>query len=202
MKVWKDVRKKVKTKVEHPDCKVCAERAQGGAEIYELSGPGGISIYDVEKAKEIVADGRRVEQVPIEALSLLLAVSEYEEAHLAHVDAGKPGIIGQRFSGPFLLDGVHRAASSLREKRPFPAFMLTPQETLSCLMSQDLWESNIGMVVRELRQLLQDHPEAAYLEVNLGSDPEALKQVKKLLTPRENARIMFLSDQLGRKTQK
>jgi hypothetical protein len=199
---WKNVRNTIKMKAAHPDCKVCAERAQGGAEIYELSGPGGISIYDVEKAKQIVADGRRAERIPLESLSLLLVVSEYEEAHLAHVDLGKPGIIGQRFSGPFLLDGVHRAAHYLLEKRAFPAFMLTPQETLSCLMSQDLWESNIGMVVRELRQLLQDHPEAAYLEVNLGSDPDALKQVKKLLTPQENARIVFLSDQLGRKAYK
>ena len=54
---------------------------------------------------------------------------------------------------------------------------------------QDLWESNIGMVVRELRQLLQDHPDAAYLEVNLSSSPQALEQIKKLLTPEENARI-------------
>jgi hypothetical protein len=133
---------------------------------------------------------------------LLLAVSEYEEAHLAHVDAGKPGIIGQRFSGPFLLDGVHRAACCLLEERSFPAFLLTPQETLSCLMSQDLWESNIGMAVRELRQLLQEHPEAAYLEVNLGPDPQALEQIRKLLTPQENARIMFLSDLPGRKIKK
>jgi hypothetical protein len=199
---WKGFRKKVKKKTARPECKICAQRAHGGAEVYELSGPGGISIYDVEKAKQIAADGRRAEQVPIAELSLLLAVSEYEEAHLAHVDTGKPGIIGQRFRGPFLLDGVHRAARCLLEKRPFPAFFLTPQETLSCLMSQDLWESNIGMAVRELRQLLQKHPEAAYLEVNLGSDPQALEQIKKLLTPQENARIVFLPGPPGRKVKK
>jgi hypothetical protein len=45
------------------------------------------------------------------------------------------------------------------------------------------------MVVRELRQLLQDHPDAAYLEVNLSSSPQALEQIRKLLTPEENARI-------------
>jgi hypothetical protein len=199
---WKSSHKKVKKKTKRTDCKVCAARALGGAEIYQLSGPGGTSIYDVERAKQIAADGRRAEEVPIAALSLLLAVSEYDEAHLAHVDAGKPGIIGQRFSGPFLLDGVHRAACCLLEKRPFPAFVLTPQETLSCLMSQDLWESNIGMAVRELRQLLQEHPEAAYLEVNLGPDPQALEQIRKLLTPQENARIMFLPDQPGRTNTK
>lgn len=202
MTAWKSIRKKTKRKTARAECKICAERALGGSEIYELSGPGGISIYDVERAKQIAADGRRAEQVPLPALSLLLAVSDYEEAHLAHVDAGKAGIIGQRFSGPFLLDGVHRAARCLLEKRPFPAFVLTPQETLSCLMSQDLWESNIGMVVRELRQLLQEHPEAAYLEVNLGTDPEALEQIRKLLTSQENARILFLDDRAERKAEK
>jgi predicted component of type VI protein secretion system len=80
----------------------------------------------------------------------------------------------------------------LHEQRDFHACVLTQQETLSCLVLQDLWESNVGMVVRELRQLLEDHPAAAYLEVKLDSSPEALAQIRNLLTPEENARIKFL----------
>ena len=175
------------------DCKICSQRALGGAEIYELRGPGGTSIFDVDKAKQIISDSRRPELVSVNALTGLVADTEYDHAHMAHVDAGKPGILGQRFSGLFLLDGMHRAARCLQEKRDFYAFALSQEETLSCLVLQDLWESNVGMVVRELRRLLEDHPDAAYLEVNLDCGPRALEQIKRLLTPAENARIRILS---------
>jgi len=181
-----------KNKDPHSNCKICSQRKLGGAEVYELKGPGGSSIFDVEKAKQIVSDGRRPELVPADALAQLLAASHYEEAHLAHVDPDTPGILGQRFSGTFLLDGVHRAARCLQQGKDFHAFVLTQEETLSCLVLQDLWESNVGMVVRELRQLLEDHPDAAYLEVKLDSGPQALEQIRKLLTPEENARIRIL----------
>jgi len=175
------------------DCKICSQRALGGAEVYELRGPGGTSIFDVDKAKQIISDGRRPELVSAESLTRLLAATEYDRAHIGHVDAGRPGILGQRFGGLFLLDGIHRAASCLQEKQDFYAFALSQEETLSCLVLQDLWESNVGMVVRELRQLLEDHPDAAYLEVNLDCGPQAREQIRKLLTPGENARIRILT---------
>jgi hypothetical protein len=174
---------------ERNNCKICSQRKLGGAEVYELKGPGGSSVFDVEKAKQIVSDGRRPDPVPADALALLLVTSHYEEAHVPHVNPDSPGILGQRFSGPFLLDGIHRAARCLGEEKVFHAFVLSQEETLSCLVLQDLWESNVGMVVRELRQLLADHPDAAYLEVKLNSGPQALEQIRKLLTPEENARI-------------
>jgi hypothetical protein len=173
-------------------CAICLQRKLGGVEVYELKGEGGSSVFDVEKAKQIAADGRRPVLVPPDALAPFLEASHYEEAHLPHVDLAAPGILGQRFSGLFILDGVHRAARCLHEQRDFHACVLTQQETLSCLVLQDLWESNVGMVVRELRQLLEDHPAAAYLEVKLDSSPEALAQIRNLLTPEENARIKFL----------
>jgi hypothetical protein len=168
----------------------------GGAEVFELKGEAGTSLFDVEKAKQIAADGRRPQPVPADTLAQLLASSHYENAHLPHVDPAVPGILGQRFSGLFILDGVHRAARCLHEQRAFHAHLLSQQETLSCLVLQDLWESNVGMVVRELRQLLQEHPDAAYLEVRLDSSPEALEQIRKLLTPEENARIRILPENL------
>lgn len=189
MTAWRRSRKKQGT---HSNCKICSQRELGGAEVYELKGPGGSSVFDVEKAKQIAADGRPPELVPADSLALLLAASQYEEAHTAHVNTDLPGILGQRFSGPFLLDGMHRAARRLREGKDFHAFALTPEETLSCLVLQDLWESNVGMVVRELRQLLEDNPDAAYLEVRLDSGPQALEQIRKLLTPQENARIRIV----------
>lgn len=189
MTAWRRFKKK---QDERSNCKICSQRKLGGAEVYELKGPGGSSIFDVEKAKQIVAAGRPPQQVPTDMLAQLLAASHYEQAHLPHVDLRSPGILGQRFSGPFILDGVHRAARCLHLGKDFHAFVLTQEETLSCLVLQDLWESNVGMVVRELRQLLEDHPADAYLEVKLDSTPEALEQIRKLLTPEENARIKFL----------
>jgi len=181
-----------KNKDRRSSCKICSQRELGGGEVYELKGPGGSSVFDVEKAKQIVADGRRPVLVPADALVPLLAASHYEEAHLPHVDLRSPGIQGQRFSGTFLLDGVHRAARCLQQGKDFHAFVLTQEETLSCLVLQDLWESNVGMVARELRQLLEEHPDAAYLEVKLDSGPQALEQIRKLLTPEENARIRIV----------
>ena len=189
MTAWRHSKK---NKDPQSNCKICSQRKLGGAEVYELKGPGGSSIFDVEKAKQIVSDGRRPELVPADALALFLAASHYEEAHLPHVDPDSPGILGQRFSGTFLLDGVHRAARCLQQGKDFHAFVLTQEETLSCLVLQDLWESNVGMVVRELRQLLEDHPDAAYLEVKLDSGPQALEQIRKLLTQEENALIRIL----------
>ena len=189
MTAWRRFKKR---QDERSNCKICAQRKLGGAEVYELKGPGGSSVFDVEKAKQIAAGGRRPVFVPADALAQFLAASHYEEAHLPHVDPDSPGILGQRFSGLFIVDGVHRATRCLHEQRDFHACVLTQQETLSCLVLQDLWESNVGMVARELRQLLQDHPDIAYLEVKLDSSPEALEQIRKLLTPEENARIKIL----------
>jgi len=185
-------RRSKKKKEQQRNCKICSQRELGGEEVYELKGPGGSSLFDVEKAKQIVSDARRPELVPADALAPLLVASHYEEAHLPHVNLNSPGILGQRFSGSFLLDGVHRAARCLQQGKDFHAFVLTQEETLSCLVLQDLWESNVGMVVRELRQLLEDHPDAACLEVKLGSGPQTLEQIRKLLTPEENARIRIV----------
>lgn len=190
MTAW---RRSKKAKNTQHGCAICSQRELGGVEIYELKGEGGSSVFDVEKAKQIAAGGRRPVLVPADALAPLLEASHYEEGHLPHVGPDSPGILGQRFTGLFILDGVHRAVRCLHEQRDFHACVLTQQETLSCLVLQDLWESNVGMVVRELRQLLQDHPAAVYLEVNLDSSPEALAQIRNLLTPEENARIKFLA---------
>jgi len=173
-------------------CAICSQRKLGGAEVYELKGEGGASVFDVEKARKIAADGRRSLPVPTDMLAQLLSSTHYEQAHLPHVDPAAPGILGQRCNGLCILDGAHRAARCLHEQLDFHAYILTQQETLSCLVLQDLCESTVSMIVSELRQLLEDHPAAAYLEIKLDSNPEALVRIRNLLTPEENARIKFL----------
>ncbi len=170
-------------------CRVCEQRRLGGGEIYELRGDAGTSVYDVDLAKRTVSGRRTAELVSFDALTDLLQGSRHVEAHLAHVDPAKPGIVGQRFNGLFLLDGLHRATRCVREHRNFSAFVLSQEETLSALRSQDLWESNVGMAVRELRQLLAGATGSEGIEVELECSADAIEQIRKLLTVEENTRI-------------
>ena len=129
---WRYFKKK---QDERNNCKICSQRKLGGAEVYELKGPGGSSVFDVEKAKQIVVDGRRPVLVPADALAQFLAASHCEEAHLPHVDPNSPGILGQRFSGFFIVDGVHRATRCLHEQRiSMPASLRSrkPSPAWSC----------------------------------------------------------------------
>jgi hypothetical protein len=170
-------------------CCICSQRSLGGGEVYVLKGESGISIFDVDKAKQTVSDGRSPHLVPAEMLSEILQFSEHEVSHLSHVNPEIPGIIGQRFGGPFLLDGVHRGVRCRREGRDFRILLLSPEETRLCLLSQDIAETDVGIAVRELRKLLAKHPESDHLEVSIECTPEALAQIRKLLTKEENARI-------------
>jgi hypothetical protein len=172
----------------HKKCRVCEQRRLGGGEIYELRGDAGTSVYDVDQAKRIVSDLRSASPISPDKLTDLLQGSRHVETHLAHVDPAVPGIIGQRFSGAFLLDGAHRAWRSVCEQRHFFAFVLSQEETLSCLVSQDIGESNVGMAVRELRQLLAGNSGNEGIEVELECSAEAVEHIRKLLTAEENAR--------------
>lgn len=183
-----------------PRCPICSQRSLGGGEIYVLAGDAGISIFDVEKAKEIVSDGRACRPIPIDTLGRMLRLNRYESLHLHHVDTQGHGIVGQRSLGPFLIDGTHRAVRSLREHRQFLAFLLTPEETHSCLLSQDIGETDVGLAVRALRNLLADHPETHDLEIEIEGGSEAIAQIRKLLTPEENRRVTIHTAQSSRKT--
>jgi hypothetical protein len=169
-------------------CRICDPRRLGGAEIYELRGEGGISVFDVGKAKQIVSDSRGAEVISEEEVRRMVEANDVEQAHLAHVHAATPGIIGQRFNGRFLMDGGHRAARALREKRAFWARVLTRDETQACVLSQDIWESDAGLAARELRQLLKNNPESE-AEIGVDWSVEDIEKVRSLLTPEENALI-------------
>jgi hypothetical protein len=176
----------------HPNCPICSQRSLGGGEIYVLAGDGGISIFDVENAKRIVSDGRASHSIPPDMLERMLQLNHFESSHLRHVKAHEPGIIGQRSAGPFLIDGTHRAVRSLRERRLFAAFLLSPEETQSCLLSQDIGETDLGVAVRALRKLLIDCSDMHDLEIEIEEGPEAIEQIRKLLTPEENRRIRII----------
>jgi hypothetical protein len=171
------------------NCPICSQRGLGGGEIYVLAGDAGSSVFDVEKAKHIASDARASHSIPRDMLERMLQLNHFESLHLHHVKPREPGIVGQRSAGPFLIDGTHRAVRSLREHNQFFAFLLSPEETQSCLLSQDIGETDIGVAVRQVRRLLANHRDTHDLEIEIDGGAEAIAQIRKLLTPDENRRI-------------
>jgi hypothetical protein len=171
------------------ECRICSSRGRKGAsEIYEVTGEAGTSMFDVAKAKEIVGDGRAPHVLPRNLLRSVPEQHQFEEAHLAHVKASVPGILGKYRGGIVLIDGMHRAIRCLREGKEFRAYFLDEEECLSCVVSQDLWETNAGTIAAKLRELLRNHPERD-VEVQLRCPPSFVAQIRKLLTPEQNARV-------------
>ena len=86
-----------------------------------------------------------------------------------------------------LLDGVHRAARCLREKRAFHVWTLSYQESLSCIVRQEINSSNPHVIVQKLRRVLESDPEAKAIEAEIECRPEVLEQVRALLKPAESS---------------
>jgi hypothetical protein len=103
----------------------------------------GLYDFDVDRARELVADGREAVEVEEECVRLSVAESEMCEPHVQHVNPAYPGIIahvryraddGEWLRGHVLIDGHHRAARCLQDGRPFFAHLLTEQESLAILV--------------------------------------------------------------------
>jgi hypothetical protein len=98
----------------------------------------GLYEFDVDLARELVQDGRESVEVDDESVRESVNGSEINKSHVARVDPTIPGIIahvryqtdeGRVFNGHVLIDGHHRAARCLADKRPFEAYILTPEES-------------------------------------------------------------------------
>ena len=106
---------------------------------------GGLYVYDVDRANEIVRDGRAA--VPIAERSVRESVEEchLNEAHLWHVDPSLPGIIaiftchtedGEFLRTHLMIDGHHRAARCIKLGLPFHAYLLSEEESESILLEK------------------------------------------------------------------
>ncbi len=120
-----------------PDCRHC----RGGQEFFRYWDD--LFEYDVERAKQLVQDGR--EPVEVERGSARASVDEcrLDPRHVAHVDPSYPGLIahiwypapdGEVYHAYVLIDGHHRAARCLAEGRPFLAFLLSEEESRAVLV--------------------------------------------------------------------
>jgi hypothetical protein len=118
------------------DCPRCQEE---GHEYYRYLGTW--YEFDVERAKEMVRDGRAPAEVEPESVRESVENSRITDEHIDHVDPSIPGLIAHVWytdedgtvHGHILIDGNHRAARCLRDGRAFFAYVLTEEESRAIL---------------------------------------------------------------------
>lgn len=114
-------------------CSKCEINARG-ERSYSVRGAYGTYVYDVERAEELVHDGRESFIVPTNVVTKLVEINPPTPEHLEHVrGCEKPGILARVGNRIALVDGSHRAALALKEGRPFLAYMLSQKESEDCL---------------------------------------------------------------------
>jgi glutamate-1-semialdehyde 2,1-aminomutase len=119
--------------------KPCPRCRRGQKRFWYL---GGLYLYDVDRARQVVADGREPVEVEDESTRESVDGSELDEVHVDHVDPSIPGIIahvehrkedGAVVRGHVLIDGHHRAARCLRDGLVFRASLLSEEESVAVL---------------------------------------------------------------------
>ena len=100
-------------------------------------------VFDVDKARELVADGREKIELEPEDVKYAVGRCEINETHVAHVDPTIPGIMshiyfvdddGTLVHGHRLIDGHHRAARCLQLGIPFYIRVLSEAESVKILI--------------------------------------------------------------------
>jgi glutamate-1-semialdehyde 2,1-aminomutase len=99
--------------------------------------------FDVDRARELVGDGREPVELEDESVRDSVSHSDIDEEHVEHVNTTYPGIIAHLFyrtrdaeevQAHLLIDGNHRAARCLKDQRPFFAYVLTEEESRSIII--------------------------------------------------------------------
>ncbi len=120
-----------------PACSHC----RSGSETFSYL--GGAYLFDVDAAREMVADGRAPVEVEDDSVRLSMDGLRLVSEHIDHVNPEFPGIIAhvcftdpssEVLRGHVLIDGNHRAARCLRDGRPFRAHLLTEEESEAILL--------------------------------------------------------------------
>ena len=124
--------KKAEAKSSREDCPHCVS----GEETYGYLKRA--YVYDVDKAREIVSDGREPVEMEADDVAYCVDNSRIHEQHLDHVNTKYPGILAHLWGpgedgtwehGHLLIDGNHRAARCLRDGIAFRAYLLTEDES-------------------------------------------------------------------------
>jgi hypothetical protein len=111
-------------------------------------------LYDIDRARTLTADGREPVEVEEDSVRASVAECELDDFHVPHVNAAIPGLIahihyplknGEVIKAHVLIDGHHRAARCLRERRPFFAYLLSEQESLDILLRSPIKKKAGGL---------------------------------------------------------
>ena len=130
------VRSKKKRR-KHNDCSRCTRQGEAFRCFHRRYK------FDVDLAREIVADGRPWMELDPDDIRYSVDRCEINEGHLAHVNPEYPGIVAHLFfpddDGSLvhahrLIDGHHRATVCLRQEMPFYVYILTEEESVRILM--------------------------------------------------------------------
>lgn len=159
--------------------------------MYLISEGADRYFFNVDRAKEIVSDGRPAIAIGDFTIRRFMALNDYTPMHLPHVDPEKPGIVLQRFGGLVLLDGIHRAVLSLQQGRAFYATMLNYPESVACLVRQEIASDDAPSIVEKLRKVMGTAPGSAPIEAEVECTAEVLAQVRAALTPEERQRLLL-----------
>ena len=120
-------------------CDICSARGAETFRFYKMF------VFDVDLARQIVADGRPTGTMYVDDVRFAVDTSRIHEHHVPHVKVRFPGIVarvrftdadGKVVEGDVLIDGHHRAAKCLQLKRPFAAYRLTAEETDAILIKR------------------------------------------------------------------
>jgi len=131
---------KPRRKPAKPKCDICAAT---GAETFRFMRR--TFVFDVDRAREIVADGRSTWEMLRADVRFEVNTSRIHDHHVPHVKVRFPGIVarvrvflpdGTPVEGDLLIDGHHRAAKCLRLNRVFSAYRLTVEETDKILIKR------------------------------------------------------------------
>jgi SAM-dependent methyltransferase len=95
-------------------------------------------VFDVDKAREFVGDGREAEYLDDDDVRFSLKKCRVNKEHTQHVDPSIPGIVatvfypgedGVQVKGQRLIDGHHRAARCLELGIPYRVYVLNDEES-------------------------------------------------------------------------
>jgi ubiquinone/menaquinone biosynthesis C-methylase UbiE len=119
------------------ECRICRNR---GRETFSFMKDR--YIFDVDKARQFVQDGREPVELDPEDVRYSLKKCRIHKHHVPHVDVKYPGIIahvwfpnpdGELIHGHRLIDGHHRAARCLDLGVPYFVYILTEEESRAVL---------------------------------------------------------------------
>lgn len=185
------------------NCPVCRDNAGNKRFFLEIDTAAGRHVLDKKKAGDMVL-GRFDHSVDPEKLHELVAIrKDWVQEHVWHVDPTEPGIIGQLFGGIFLIDGFYRALHCIKQDIPFRAYILTFDETASCLV--DGPAVTPLRAISEIREMLQRNLSDLAVDIPLRgkltgeNTPERMEElIRSALTDAENSRIRLVFHHEGK----